>query len=75
MFMTGRGKTIVELASEAGVSPSYFTRMFRLSFLAPEITKTILHGRQPAALTAKSLLGHSQLARDWSGQQAQLGLA
>ena len=75
MFMSGRGKTIVELSREAGVSPSYFTRVFRLSFLAPEIAKAILHGRQPAALTAKSLLGHSQLERDWSRQRVQLGLA
>lgn len=35
MVMSGHGKTIAELASEAGVSPSYFTRVFRLSFLAP----------------------------------------
>jgi len=74
MFMSSRGKTIAELSQEAGVSPSYFTRVFRLSFLAPEITKTILHGCQPAALTAKSLLGHNRLERHRSGQQAQLGL-
>jgi hypothetical protein len=49
-------KTITELANQAGVSPSYFTRVFRLSFLAPEISKTILHGLQPTTLTAKSLM-------------------
>ena len=75
MFMTSRGKTIRELSREAGVSPSYFARVFRLSFLAPEITKTIMHGRHPAALTAKSLLGHHKLERDWSSQRVQLGLA
>ena len=75
MFMSSRGKTIRELSREAGVSPSYFTRVFRLSFLAPAITKAILHGRLPAALTAKSLLGHNQLERDWSRQRVQLGLA
>ena len=75
MFMNSRGKTIVELSREADVSPSYFTRVFRLSFLAPDITKAILHGRQPAGLTAKSLLGQSELERDWSRQRVQLGLA
>ena len=75
MFMTSRGKTIIELSLEAGVSPSYFTRVFRLSFLAPVIAKTILHGRQPAQLTAKTLLGCSHLERDWSRQRVQLGLA
>ena len=74
MFMNSRGKTIRELSREAGVSPSYFARVFRLSFLAPEITKTIMHGRHPAALTAKSLLGYNQLERDWSSQRVQLGL-
>ena len=73
MFMSSRGKTIRELSREAGVSPSYFTRVFRLSFLAPEITKNILHGRQPATLTAKSLLGHNPLEREWSRQRVQLG--
>ena len=75
MFMNSRGKTIRELSREAGVSPSYFTRVFRLSFLAPEITKTILHGHQPAVLTAKSLLGYNQFERDWSRLRVQLGLA
>ena len=75
MFMNSRGKTIVELSGEAGVSPSYFTRVFRLSFLAPDITKIILHGRQPAGLTAKALLGYSQIEREWSKQRVQLGLA
>ena len=75
MFMNSSGKTIRELSREAGVSPSYFTRVFRLSFLVPEVTKAILHGRHPAALTAKSLLDHNQLERDWSRQRVQLGPA
>ena len=75
MFMNSRGKTIRELSREAGVCPSYFTRVFRLSFLGPEITKNILHGRHPVALTAKSLLGHNQLERDWYRQRVQLGLS
>jgi len=63
------------LANEAGVSPSYFTRIFRLSFLAPEISQTILHGRQPTTLTAKNLMLQGKLALAWSKQRAQLGLA
>jgi site-specific DNA recombinase len=68
-------KTISELAGEAGVSPSYFTRIFRLSFLAPEISKAILHGRQPITLTAKNLMLQGKLPLAWSKQRAQLGLA
>ena len=56
LFMSGRGKTIVELSREAGVSPSYFTRVFRLSFLAPEITKNILppSRQSPCSVTISS---------------------
>jgi site-specific DNA recombinase len=35
------------LAKREGVSPSYFTRLVRLSYLAPDITQAILDGRQP----------------------------
>jgi hypothetical protein len=31
-----------------GVSSSYFTRLVRLSYLAPDITHAILDGRSPA---------------------------
>src|SRR5215472_15994929 len=35
------------VAKRQGVSPSYFTRLVRLSYLAPDITQAILDGRQP----------------------------
>jgi hypothetical protein len=44
-----------------GVSSSYFTRLVRLSYLAPDITHAILDGRQPRDLTAEKLLEHSRL--------------
>src|SRR6202043_1946352 len=37
-------------------SRSYFMRLVRLSYLAPDITKAILDGRQPGDLTAEKLL-------------------
>jgi site-specific DNA recombinase len=74
MVMNGRGKTITELARDAGVSPSYFTRVYRLSFLAPTIVKTILQGREPVELTANRLMLHGKLALAWSEQQAQLAV-
>ena len=33
-------------------------RLVRLSYLAPDITKAILDGRQPGDLTAEKLLEH-----------------
>src|SRR6516165_3458027 len=43
------------LAAREGVSSSYFTRLVRLSYLAPDITQAILDGRQPRDLTAEQL--------------------
>ncbi|MDX2265490.1 MAG: helix-turn-helix transcriptional regulator [Hyphomicrobiales bacterium] len=71
--MTGNGRSIKDLAAEAGVSPSYFTRVFRLSFLAPEITKAIIQGRQPSELSAIKLMNAGQFAQPWSDQRRQFG--
>ena len=38
-IFTRGGRPISEMAQEAGLSSSYFTRMLRLSFLAPDITQ------------------------------------
>ena len=75
MVISCQGRTITELAGEAGVTPSWFTRVLRLSFLAPEISKAILQGRQPVTLTAKALMLQGKLAPTWSSQRIQLGLA
>ena len=61
------------LAEREGVSPSYFTRLVRLSYLAPDITHAILDGRQPRDLTAEKLLEHSRLPLAWHDQRTVLG--
>jgi site-specific DNA recombinase len=63
------------LAKREGVSPSYFTRVVRLSYLAPDITKAILDGHQPGDLTAEKLLEHSRLPLAWHDQRTALGFA
>jgi DNA invertase Pin-like site-specific DNA recombinase len=63
------------LAKRHGVSPSYFTRIVRLSYLAPDITQAILDGCQPPDLTADKLLAHSRLQLTWHDQRALLGFA
>jgi hypothetical protein len=40
-----------------GVSPSYFTRILKLSFLAPDIVQAILGARHPLTLTGP--VGHA----------------
>jgi site-specific DNA recombinase len=74
LVMSGKSATITELAATVGVSPSYFTRVFRLSFLAPEITRTILQGRQPLELMANTLIRSGKLPSAWSAQRRRLGL-
>jgi hypothetical protein len=58
------GIPFAALAQREAVSRSYFTRLVRLSYLAPDITQAILDGRQPRGLTEK-LLEHSRLPLAW----------
>jgi len=69
----GDGVPFAALAKREGVSPSYFTRLVRLSYLAPDITQAILDGRQPHDLTADQLLAHSRLPLAWHDQRTLLG--
>jgi hypothetical protein len=63
-----------ELAKEAGVARSYFTRIFRLSFLAPDIVKVIMSNRHPRELTARQLSVDTKLAPAWPDQIKQFRL-
>ena len=56
-------------------SRSYFMRLVRLSYLAPDITKAILDGRQPGDLTAEKLLEHSRCRLPGTDQRIVLGFA
>jgi site-specific DNA recombinase len=67
------GVPFAALAKRERVSPSYFTRLVRLSYLAPDITEAILDGRQPRDLTADNLLAHSRLPLAWREQRTVLG--
>jgi hypothetical protein len=69
------GVPFAALAKRQGVSPSYFTRLGRLNYLAPDITEAILNGRQPRDLTADKLLAHSRLPLGWPEQRSMLGFA
>src|ERR1700719_1370449 len=71
----GEGVPFAALAEREGVSRSYFTRLVRLSYLAPDITQAILDGRQPSDLTSETLLEHSRLPLAWHDQRIVLGFA
>ena len=67
------GKTMRQLAADAGVGGSYFRRILRLSFLAPEVAKAVLRDRHPIELTAKRLANEVRLPISWDEQRALLG--
>ena len=69
----GEGMAFAVLAQREGVGRSYFTRLVRLSHLAPDITQAILDGRQPRDLTPEKLLKHSRLPLAWHDQRIVLG--
>ena len=69
----GEGIAFAALAQREGVSRSYFTRLVRLSYLAPDIIQAILDGRQPRDLTPEKLLEHSRLPLAWHEQRIVLG--
>src|SRR5467141_1059469 len=72
----GEGVPFAALAQREGVSRSYFTRLVRLSYLAPDLTQAILEGpAKPRDLTAEKLLAHSRLPLAWHDQRATLGFA
>jgi site-specific DNA recombinase len=69
------GRQIVELAESEKLGSSYFTRVVRLAYLAPDITNAILEGRHPRDLTAEKLLNGSRLPALWSDQRKALAFS
>jgi site-specific DNA recombinase len=74
MVMLNGGKSMAELAAEAGVGGSYFTRILRLSFLAPEVVRAILRDLHPVELNAKRLVNDTHIPIAWAEQRAVLGI-
>jgi len=70
---TGRPQSIADLAVSNSVNASYFTRVLRLAYLAPDIVKAIVSGRQPTELTANRLVRMHELPIDWPSQRQYFG--
>ena len=51
------------------VTQSYVTRILRLAFLAPDVVKSIMTGRQPAWLDSGSLCSRTSISLDWDQQK------
>ncbi len=73
-LLAGQGRSMQDIADEVGVGRSYFSRIVRLGFLAPDIVEVIMKGRQPPTLTAEKLSLGVELPADWADQKALLGI-
>ena len=73
--LSGDGASLSQLAETEGITRSYFTRLLRLAFLAPDITKAIFNGTQPSTLTANKLMADTRLPLNRPEQRSTLGFA
>jgi site-specific DNA recombinase len=74
-LLADRSLTFEDIAKSEGVVPSYATRLFRLTLLAPDIINAILSGKHPPELTARRLMDDTRLALEWNEQRQCLGFA
>jgi DNA invertase Pin-like site-specific DNA recombinase len=74
-LLRDKGLTFDEIAKSEDMVPSYATRLFRLTLLAPDIISAILGGRHPPELTARKLMDDTRLPLDWDEQRRSLGFA
>ena len=66
--------TVHDVAREEKVSSAHLYTILRLAWLAPDIIASIVNGRKPPQLTAKSLLRLTpRLPADWAEQRKLLG--
>ena len=74
-LLADRSLTFEDIAKSEGVAPSYATRLFRLTILAPDIVSAILSGKHPPELTARRLMDDTRLPLEWNEQRQRLGFA
>jgi site-specific DNA recombinase len=72
-MLAGNGVSLASLAASKKMTGSSFTRLIRLTFLAPDIIRTILDGRHPPELSARRLLADTRFPLDWDEQRKLLG--
>jgi hypothetical protein len=74
-LMSGRARSLREIALREKLHERYVRRILELSFLAPDITEIILDGRQPADLMLQEIVPDGALPLDWASQRKLLRLA
>ena len=73
-LFSGEYASVEDLADRTGTSRTYVTSLVRLTYLAPDIVREILDGRQPINLSMTRLMTSTQdLPHDWADQRRYLG--
>jgi hypothetical protein len=72
-LLAGRAASLEGIATLEGIDRSYVSRLMPLAFLSPHIVDAIVHGKQPADLTAKKLIQAINLPMEWQAQRQLLG--
>ncbi|CUW37088.1 putative bacteriophage-related protein [Magnetospirillum sp. XM-1] len=70
MLESGQVASLNELAEAEKINPSYLSRIYRLTLLAPDIVETILDGRQPRTLQLANLM--DDMPVEWEQQRGLL---
>ncbi len=71
MLESGQVRSLNELAEAEKINPSYLSRIYRLTLLAPDIVEAILDGRQPRTLQLADLM--DDMPVEWGRQRERYG--
>jgi hypothetical protein len=71
MLESGQVRSLNELAETEKINPSYLSRIFRMTLLAPDIVESILDGRQPRTLQLADLM--DDMPVEWDRQREMFG--
>jgi site-specific DNA recombinase len=73
-LLSGSDDSIEAMSGRLGMNKARLTSLVRLCYLAPDIVRSILEGRQPPELSPTRLLSLSKdLPHEWSDQRRFLG--
>ena len=72
MLESGQVASLNELSEAEKINPSYLTRIYRLTLLAPDIVTAILDGRQPRTLQLADLM--DDMPVEWHRQRERYGM-
>ena len=75
-FFSGTDDSLAAMTERLGMGHGQLVALVRLSYLAPDLIRDCIEGRQPVELTPTRLIKLGKdLPHDWSAQRTHLGFA